>query len=78
MSNEPPLDIKATRARPPLRIGGGWTFLYAALAVSFLATAIYLIVVRHANVTDAQVLVSGLGALWFAARAAMNLQKKKP
>ncbi len=77
MSAEPPLNIKPTRTPQPLRIGGGWTFLYAALAVAFLATAIYLVVVRHAALTDPQVLVSGLGALWFVARTAMNLNKKR-
>ena len=63
------------RVPPPIRIGGGWTFLYAALAVAFLGTALYLVTVRHAGVTEPSVLVSGLGAIWFVARAAMNLKR---
>ena len=77
MSSEPPLDIRPSRRPTPLRIGGGWTFLYVALAVAFMATAIYLVVARHAALTEPQVLVAGLGALWFVARAAMNLAKKR-
>lgn len=77
MSNEPPLDIKPTNRPQPLRIGGGWTFLYAALAVAFAGTAAYLVTVRHAALTDPQVLVSGLGTLWFMLRAAMNLSRKR-
>ncbi len=77
MSIEPPLDRRPSRLPLPLRIGGGWTFLYAVLAAAFLGTAIYLVVVRHAALTEPQVLVSGLGALWFVARAAMNLSRKK-
>lgn len=76
MSAEPPLPPKSSRTPAPIRVGGGWGFLYAALAVAFAGTAIYLVVVRAAPVTSAQVVVAGVGALWFAARAAMSLAKR--
>ncbi|MDX2234943.1 MAG: hypothetical protein NW200_10655 [Hyphomonadaceae bacterium] len=57
-------------------IGGGFVFVYAVLAVAFAGSAIYLMVARGAPVSSPQVLVSGLGALWFSARTALALAKK--
>jgi hypothetical protein len=72
LSSEPP----APRTPQPIRIGGGWTFVYAILAVAFAGTGIFLFIVRHAPLTSPQVLVSALGAVWFTARAAMSLTKR--
>lgn len=60
----------------PISIGGGWTFLYAILAVGFLGAAIWLVVARKAGFTEPSVLVSFFGAFWFMARTVMTMRKK--
>lgn len=65
------------RRPQPIRVGGGWSFVYVILAVAFLGTAVYLVVVREAPLTSPQVLVTGLGALWFLARAAMAFSGRR-
>ena len=72
MSNDEP----TPRTPAPISIGGGWTFLYAVLAVAFAGTTFYLLTMRHAVLTEPSVLVSGLGALWFVGRAVMNMNRR--
>lgn len=73
MSSEEPTP---PRTPQPIRIGGGWTYLYAVLAVAFAGTTVYLLTVRHAVLTEPSVLVSGLGALWFVGRAVMTMNRR--
>lgn len=74
MSTEP---SENPRIPQPIRVGGGFLFVYAALAVAFAGTAAYLVLVRHEPLTSPQVAVSGLGALWFALRTAMSFSVRK-
>lgn len=75
MSSEPPEG--RSRIPQPIRIGGGFTFVYAALTVAFAGTAAWLVLLRDAPLTSPQVAVSGIGALWFALRTAMSLSGKR-
>lgn len=72
MSSEDP-DPRRPR---PISLGGGFTFVYAALAVVFAATAVYFLTMRHAPLMSPQVGVSALGALWFGVRMAMSMGKR--
>lgn len=74
LSSEPPEE----RSRIPqqISVGGGWTFAYAVLAIVFAGTAAWFLFGRHAPLTSPQVVVSGVGSLWFGMRAAMSMAKK--
>lgn len=74
MSSEPPEE--RSRIPQPIRVGGGFTFVYAALAVAFAGGAAWFIFARNQPLTSPQVAVSALGALWFVMRTAMTLTRK--
>jgi len=65
------------RIPQPIRVGGGFMFVYAALTVAFAGAAAWLIIMRDAPLSSPQVAVSGLGALWFALRTAMSFSSRR-
>jgi hypothetical protein len=73
-TEQPP---EKSRVPQPIRVGGGFLFVYAALAIAFAGTAAYLVLVRQEPLTSPQVAVCGLGALWFALRTAMAFTVRK-
>ena len=66
-----------SRVPQPIRVGGGFLFVYAALAVAFAGTAAYLVFVRQEALTSSQVAVCALGAFWFIFRTAMAFTARK-
>jgi hypothetical protein len=74
VSTEPPPE--KPRIPQPISIGGGWTFLYAILAVAFFGAGAWMVLARGVALTEPAVLVSGVGGLWFVARTMMTMRKK--
>jgi hypothetical protein len=73
----PPLDIKPTRTPQPIRVGGGWAFVHVLAALGAIGGAIWLVAVQGTPLGSPQVAILGLGAIWFAARAALSFAKRR-
>jgi len=59
----------------PISIGGGWTLVYAILALAFFGAGGWMVYARKAELTDPAVLVSVVGGFWFIARVFMTMKK---
>lgn len=59
----------------PISIGGGWTLVYAILALAFFGAGGWMVYARKSELTDPAVLVSVIGGFWFIARVFMTMKK---
>jgi hypothetical protein len=64
------------RLPKPIVVGGGWAFVYVALAIACLGAVGYLVAVQGQAWTSPAVLAAGVGALWFTFRAILGGKRR--